>query len=178
MRGNGACAAVGAATVPEFGGGGGGYTFGDQVSLSTRAHVEGALDDWRLTPIANRRSRSSKPFMARLEADATAVLVKELEGQMSSGQLDRGSRRCSIARCRGTICRSHSRRGPTACRSTSSDSSGRIPVQVVNSFALPPDQTNAAIAAIERFKARIRPADTDRAALLAELKDVVERRRA
>ena len=50
---------------------------------------------------------------------------------------------------------------------------GPDPVTMINSFALPPDHTKAAVAAFERFKARIRPADADRAALLAELKDVL-----
>jgi len=75
--------AVVAATVPGFrNGGGGGYTFGDQVSLSTRTHVEDALDDLRLMPIAHQQALAIvRPFMDRLEADATAVLLKDLEGQ-------------------------------------------------------------------------------------------------
>ena len=47
------------------------------------------------------------------------------------------------------------------------------PAQMINSFALPPDQTKLALAAFDGFKERIRPADADRAALLAELKDVL-----
>ena len=45
--------------------------------------------------------------------------------------------------------------------------------QVINSFALPPDQTKLALAAFEGFKERIRPAGADRAALLDELKNVL-----
>ena len=75
-----------AATVPGLRGGG--YTFGDQVSLSTRSHVEGALEDLRLTPIAHQHALAIvRPFMDRLEADATAVLLKDLESQMSAAQL-------------------------------------------------------------------------------------------
>jgi hypothetical protein len=165
--------AVFAATAPGFrGGGGGGYTFGDQVSLSTRAHVEGALDDLRLTPIAHRQALAIvRPFMDRLEADATAALVQELEGQMSSAQLDR-FKMVLDRQMSGSNMPIQLKR-PDGTQFNVFRTFGLDLAQVVNSFALPPDQTNTAIAAIERFKARIRPADTDRSALLAELKDVL-----
>ena len=166
--------AVVAATVPGLrGGGGGGYTFGDQVSLSTRAHVEGALDDLRLTPIAHQHALAIVgPFMARLEADATAVLVQELESQMSSAQL---------GRFKMVLDRQMSGNNMPAQMMTRPDGSkvniirffGPDLAQVVNSFALPPDQTTTAVAAIERFKTRIRLADADRAELLGELKNVL-----
>src|SRR5262245_14139554 len=81
-------APVAAATVTGFrGGGGGGYTFGDAVSLSTRSHVEGALDDLRLTPIQQQQALAIvRPFMDALEADAEAVFVKELEDVMGPDQ--------------------------------------------------------------------------------------------
>jgi hypothetical protein len=44
---------------------------------------------------------------------------------------------------------------------------------VINSFALPPDQTKLALAAFEGFKDRLRPAGADREALLDELKNVL-----
>jgi hypothetical protein len=44
---------------------------------------------------------------------------------------------------------------------------------MINRFALPPEQTKLALDAFEGFKARIRPADADRAVLLGELKDVL-----
>lgn len=165
-----------AATVPGFrGGGGGGYTFGDQVSLSTRPHVEGALDDLRLTPIAHQQALAIvRPFMDRLEADAQADLVRELEGLMSPNQLDsftvmlerhltgKNMPRQIITRADGSNVRVNVFRffGPDLA-------------QMINGFALPPDQTKAALTAFEGFKARIRPADADRAALLDELKDVL-----
>ena len=163
-----------AATVPGFrGGGGGGYTFGDQVSLSTRAHVEGALDDLRLTPIAHRQALAIvRPFMDRLEADATAALVQELEGQMSSAQLDR-FKMVLDRHMSGNTMPIPLKTRPDGAQVNVLRFFGPDLAQVVNSFALPPDHTNTAIAAIERFKARIRPADTDRSALLDELKKVL-----
>ena len=163
--------AVFAATAPGVrGGGGGGYTFGDQVSLSSRAHVEGALDDLRLTPLAHRQALAIvRPFMDRLEADATAALVRELEGQMSSAQLDRFKMVLDRHMSGNTVPIPLKTR-PDGTQVNVFRFFGPDLAQVVNSFALPPDQTNTAIAAIERFKARIRPADTDRSALLDELK--------
>src|SRR5262245_33305460 len=78
-----------AATVPGLrGGGGGGYTFGDQVSLSTRSHVEGALEDLRLTPIQHQQALAIvHPFMDALEADAEAVLLSELGPLVSAEQI-------------------------------------------------------------------------------------------
>ena len=168
--------AVVAATVPGFrGGGGGGYTFGDQVSLSTRPHVEGALDDLRLTPIAHQQALAIvRPFMDRLEADATAVLMKELEGQMSSALL--GRVKILLDRQLG----GNNMPVPIMTRPDGAKVLvngirffGPDLAQIINGMALPPDQTKAALAAVEGFKTRIRPADADRAALLKELKNVL-----
>jgi hypothetical protein len=158
------------ATVPGARGGGGGYTFGDQVSLSTRSHVEGALDDLRLD--ASTRARALdivRPFMDRLEADATAVLLKELEGVMPPNRLET---------FRKLLDRQMS--AASAPVATAPDGS-RVtlfrmapdPRLVITGFALPPEQSRIALAAVDHFKERIRPADRDRAALLAELKGVL-----
>lgn len=163
-----------AATVPGFrNGGGGGYTFGDQVSLSTRTHVEDALDDLRLMPIAHQQALAIvRPFMDRLEADATAVLMKELEGQMSSAQL--GRFKLMIDRqMSGNNMPAQIMTRPDGTRLNVFRLFGPDPAQVINSFALPPDQTKLALAAFEGFKDRIRPAGADREALLDELKNVL-----
>jgi len=162
--------AVAAGVVGFRGGGGGGYTFGDQVSLSTRAHVEGALEDLRLTPIANEQALAIvRPFMAKLEADASDVLMKELEGLMPQRQhttfktmLDRqlSGNAVSMITQRNGMKVNVFRFGPDL-------------TMMINSFQLGPEQTKLALDAFDGFKARIRPADADRAALLAELKDVL-----
>jgi len=163
-----------AATVPGFrNGGGGGYTFGDQVSLSTRTHVEDALDDLRLMPIAHQQALAIvRPFMDRLEADATAVLLKDLEGQMSSAQLGRFKLMLD-RQMSGNNMPAQIMTRPDGTRVNVFRLFGPDPAQVINSFALPPDQTKLALAAFEGFKDRIRPAGADREALLDELKNVL-----
>jgi hypothetical protein len=133
--------------------------------------VEGALDDLRLTPVAHQQALAIvRPFMARLEADATTVLLNELEGVMSAAQLNNframlerqfsGNAVTMVVQRNGMKVNVFRAFGPDL-------------TMMINSFALPPDQTKAALAAFDRFKTRIRPADADRVALLAELKNVL-----
>jgi hypothetical protein len=166
------------ATVAGFAGGraggGGGYTFGDQVSLSTRSHVEGALDDLKL-PSATRDQALGiiRPFMDRLEASASAVLLKEVEGLLAPQQLETFKlaidRQLStrepqtpVVRTRpdGTKFQFFLRRGPD-------------PAQLLNVFGLRGEEAKAASAALDGFKARIRPGDAEREALLNELDGVL-----
>ena len=45
--------------------------------------------------------------------------------------------------------------------------------QMINSFGLPPERASLALAALDGFKVRIRPADADRAVLVRSLKNVL-----
>jgi hypothetical protein len=163
--------ATAAATVPGFrGGGGGGYTFGDQVSLSTRSHVEGALEDLRLeAPTAARALGIVRPFMDRLEADASAVLLKELEGVLPPKQLD-AFRRMLDRQMSSPAARVVTRPDGSTARFFMM---GPDPRLMISGFALPPEQVRIALAAMDGFKERIRPAAADRAALLDELMGVL-----
>jgi hypothetical protein len=168
--------AAAAATVPGFAGGrgGGGYTFGDQVSLSTRSHVEGALDDLKL-PAATRDQALGiiRPFMDRLEADASAVLLKEVEDLLKPHQFE--TFRLSIDRQLSA----HEPQTPVV--RTQPDGTkfqilirrGPDPAQLINAFGLRGEDAKAANAALDGFKARIRPGDVDREALLDELDGVL-----
>ena len=160
------------ATVPGArGGGGGGYTFGDQVSLSTRSHVEGALDDLRLdAPARARALEIVRPFMDRLEADATAVLFNEVEGILAPAQFNNFKSAINL-QMRSTPTQVITR--PDGGRATFFIRKGPDPAQLLNVFGLSAEQKQAALNRLEGFKARIRPADADRAALLDELKGVL-----
>jgi len=160
-----------AATVPgSRGGRGGGYTFGDQVSLSTRSHVEGALEDLRLdAPIRARALDIVRPFMDRLEADATAVLMKELEGVMPPNRLETFRK---LLDRQMSATNASVATNPDGARVTFFRMSPD-PRLVITGFALPPEKARIALAAVDHFKERIRPADADRVALLDELKGVL-----
>jgi hypothetical protein len=168
-------APVAAATVPGLrGGGGSGYTFGDQVSLSTRPHVEGALDDLRLTPIQHQQALAIvRPFMDALEADAEAALLKELEPLMAPEHLA-GFKTMLERRMTGSNMPGQFIVRPDGTRiQVNALRFGPDPAQMLNSFGLPPQQASLALAALDAFKVRIRPADADRAVLVRALKNVL-----
>ncbi len=155
--------------------GSGGYTFGDQISLSTRPHVEGALDDLRLPALTREQALAIvTPFMEKLEADAIAKLVSELHFVLTVGQL---------TNFRTMLERQLSK--PSAVPNQvvrSSDGKtfqvfmrgGPDLTQIINGFGLPAEQTKQALAAFEGFKARIRPGDAERFELLDQLKDILD----
>jgi hypothetical protein len=107
--------------------------------------------------------------MTRLEADASAVLIKELEALVSPGQL--GSFKAMLERQLS---------GNAVQRIVRPDGTkvnvmrfGPDITQMIHGFALPPERASLALASIDSFKARIRPGEPDRVALLRELKDVL-----
>ena len=168
-------APVAAATVPGLrGGGGGGYTFGDQLSLSTRSHVEGALDDLRLTPIQQQQALAIvRPFMDALEADAEAVLLKALEPLMAPEHLG-GFKVMLERRMTGSDMPGQFITRPDGTRiQINALRFGPDLAQMINSFGLPPERASLALAALDGFKVRIRPADADRAVLVRSLKNVL-----
>lgn len=160
-----------AATVPPFPHGGNGYVFGDQASLSTRPHVEGALEDLRLETSTHERALGIvRSFMTRLEEDARAELLKELEAVLTPFELnqvkavlerqlsDRGT--MQIVRPDGGVL--------NVSRFFVPD-----PAQIVQSAGADRSKQARGLAAVERFKARIRPGDAERAVLLEGLRGVL-----
>lgn len=164
------------ATVPGFrpGGGGGGYMFGDQTNLSTRSHVEGALDDLRL-PTATRDQALAivRPFMDRLEADALKELFDKLEGVLPDGQLMAFRTTVNVQLSPTMITPSQIVTLPDGSRVAALFKRGPDPAMLLNSANLPEERKRTALAVFEDFKTRLRPGDADRAALLDELKDVL-----
>jgi hypothetical protein len=166
-----------ATTVPGLTrGGGGGYTFGDQVSLSSRSHVEGALDDLRLDTVTREQALAIvHPFMDTVEARAAATLAKELTPLLTEVQLE--TFKAALAR------------QMTTTGAKGAPSPGSIPPPFnrsaqffrmepdltfrIHSFQLPPEQAARALVALDRFKATIRPGDAEREALLEKLSDVL-----
>jgi hypothetical protein len=164
-----------ATTVP--GGRGGGYTFGDQVSLSSRSHIEGALDDLRLDTIAREQALAIvHPFMDTVEARAAATLTKELTPLLNQAQLD-GFKAALDRQMTGTTrTRRAGPESPVPPPFNKSAQFFRIEPDLtfrINSFQLPPHQAAEAQAALDRFKATIRPGEAEREELLAKLEEVL-----
>jgi hypothetical protein len=173
VRARAMTAATATVTGRGFQGSGGGYTFGDRISLSTRPHVEGALDDLRLPALTREQAQAIvTPFMEQLEADSTAKLVADLHFVLTVSQLT--SLRMQIER------QLSGRPGAPNHVVRSADGKtfqvfmgGPDLTQRINAFGLPPEQTKQALAAFESFKERIRPGDAERSELLEQLKDVL-----
>jgi hypothetical protein len=163
-----------ASTIRAQEGGGfvksGGYTFGDQVGLSSRAHIEGALEDLRL-PSATREQAldAARWFMDGLETDATADLLNDLKPLLTTEQL--AAFRTALAKG-GTAVAGFSVALPQngAVRTVVMQSA--MDVQVAR-LSLSPAQRVQAMASIERFRSRLRPGDEERAALLEEMKGIL-----
>ena len=154
--------------------GSGGYTFGDQISLSTRPHVEGALGDLRLPALTLELAQTIVTlFMEKLEADSTAKLVADLHFVLTVTQL---------TNLRAAIDRQLSGRpaaSATVIRSADGKTvqafmMGQDLAQRIKQFGLPAEQTRQALAVFESCKERIRPGDAERSELLERLKDVLD----
>lgn len=167
-----AAKAAAAATVTGRGfQGSGGYTFGDQVGLSTRSHVEGALDDLRLSASTRDEALAViRPFMDTLEADASATLLMEMQSLLTDPQL---------ASFRTALDRHMSGKGGAAIFKRADGTKVQFVMggmnleQRVTAFGLPAEQHRQAMAAVERFKAHMGPGEAERTALSDQLKDIL-----
>jgi hypothetical protein len=151
---------------------GGGYSFGDQFSLSSRPHMNGALDDLRLP--ANTREQADAivaAFMQKLEADAVEALVADLHFVLTVSQLT--SFRSEIER------QLSGQFATNEVMQADGTKVQRIFVgrpdlsQRINGLGLPPAQTSQALATFASFKERIRPGEVERSALVEKLRDIL-----
>jgi hypothetical protein len=146
----------------------GGYTFGDQFELSSRAHVLGALDDLRLSESIRAHALAVvDPFIESFEAQATSALLKDLEVLLSENQLasvraavnrQLAARPTTITRPDGTVVRLSLTAGPDVALA-------------INQFQLPRWQHALALDSVRRFKDRLR--DADRTVLIEHLKGIL-----
>lgn len=148
----------------------GGYTFGDQLELSSRSHVLGALDDLRLPESSRAHALAVvEPFMESLEAQATTALLKDLEGLLTENQL---------ARVRAAVNRQLAPRPTTITRPDGTIATvlgqfmaGPDVAAAINQFQLPRWQHALALDAVRQFKDRLR--DAGRTVLLEHLKGIL-----
>ena len=146
----------------------GGYTFGDEAGLSTSSHIDGALQDLMLASPAKEKAQAIvKTFVADLEFTASADLLSEMEKFLSEEQ---------FTRFKAALNRQTS--GPFIAVNAEQNSRRVTFVamdltQLVERFNLPPAERQQALAAVERHKARLRPGDAERSALLKQMKGVL-----
>jgi hypothetical protein len=161
-----------------------GYAFGDQIGLSSRAHVEGALDDLRLSSTTKERVLAVvNPYLEAVAERSKSDLLQELEPLLNPGQyLDfksileshsRGNRQDGRNAPAGTI-RSVVPGSPGTFFIKSAASPLGNLEQRIELYRLPAAQSELAKAAVEQHKRRVRLGDAaERVGLLEQLKDIL-----
>jgi hypothetical protein len=134
-----------------------GYGFADQFETSSRTHIQDSLADLRLTGAKKQRASAIvTSFVTRIESAATADLTSAVEPLLTPEQLA-GFKWSLEHRTRDVV--------PLGNRDNLAP--------IVQQFRLEPASNKAALAALERYKARVRLGAIDRSALLTELKGVL-----
>ena len=153
------------ATVRGFRGGT--YGFGDEVGVSSRSHIEGALEDLRLSNVYREQALAIvTAFMDALEADAEAKLIAELSGVLSPAQLAELKMTINRPDPASMFIVTASRDGKPATRVEVRIGALQRVQQIVLMYAVELPQKRLALAAVERYRSRLRPGDAERSALL------------
>jgi hypothetical protein len=157
-----------------------GYAFGSEVGLTSRAHIEGAIDDLRLpADVEVEALARARSFVDRLEADAQDDLLNTMEGVLPaarfldfsaavSAERERGASvaRVVLSRAGGGV---HSVRFTAVAGHLRTTPRSRLEGRI-EQYGLAPTQDRQARAAIERFNAAFRPGEIEWSPLLSELK--------
>jgi len=151
---------------------GSGYSFGEDVGLSSKQHLEGALDDLRLT--SDKRERALPrigTYVEQVEAAARADLLGQMEPLLSPEQLRVFTQALNNQSREVTLRTNVS--GVAATQAIRMMMTGDL-ARRVDGIGLPPSTNKQAQTAIGEYKSRLRlERETDRVALLAQLKDVL-----
>ena len=157
-----------------FGPGSGGYSFGDDAGFSSKLHIEGALDDLRLT--ADKKERALpivQAYADTVEQAAKADLVRQMEPVLSPQLLATFTTMLDTQQRNRVV----TMKGPGEARQVVQVLSMRMGGDLtrrLEAMQLGTEKTEQAKKAIEDFKARIRlGTEPERAGLLAQLKDVL-----
>ena len=155
------------------------YSFGDESGFSSRLHIEGAIEDLRLaSPAKERAVELGTAFAEALERSAKVDLLSEIERLVTPDQLAR----FKMALERQSPVRISFKSGtdhPDAVRLQQMTKQLQLMVGLVNlnrqveQLGLAANEKAQALAAVERFKKRFRPADTDWSPLLAQLHEIL-----
>ena len=138
----------------------GGYGFFDEAGLTSRHHIEGAIEDLRLGTARTAQALAvATSFSADQEADARAALLSELEDVLIPERLAQ----FKAAMDRPTVAATRLRNIPVR------------PWSLLSGYALSPEQRMQAFGAAKRYEAHLLHVnDEQRAALLTRMSDVLD----
>jgi hypothetical protein len=147
--------------------GGGGYSFGDDSGLSSRQHIEGALEDLRLTSDKSERALPIvRAYADSIEGTATADLLRQMEPLLTPEQLTTFT--TVLNSRRGRVVTQSQTGARQVFMMTVRDSNL---LARVDAMQLGAEKTQQAHKLIEQFKTRVRiGSETERTALMSELK--------
>ena len=151
----------------------GGYSFGDDVGLSSRRHIEGALEDLRLTSDKSDRALPIvRSYIEHVENTARASLLTRMETLLSLEHFVTFSRVLDGQQHQITV-RTTVAEGGRVIRMAMAGI-GNLTGQLER-MALPAQQNEQARAAVEEYKTRVRlGSEAERSELMARLKDVLD----
>jgi len=149
--------------------GSGSYGFGDDSGLSSRTHIEGALQDLRLTSDKTERALPMiRTHLDTVEVAAKADLLRQMEPLLSPQQLEAFTSVLN-AQSRRLMFKTNGNDVPVVRTVGSADLAHRV--QAMHLAAPKDDQAQKAI---DDFKVRMRLGrETERTELLSELKNVL-----
>jgi len=150
----------------------GGYSFGDDVGLSSRKHIEGVLDDLRLASEKKERALPIvKAHVDMVEHAATAELISQLEPLLSPQQLTAFTAMLNAEKRRQVTIRTTTKTGEAQVLMMNG---GVDLARRVDAMQLGAPNNEKARQAIERFKTRLRLGhEPDRLELLAQLQGIL-----
>jgi hypothetical protein len=148
----------------------GGYSFGDNVGLSSKTHIEGALEDLRLASDKKERALPIvRAYVDTVEQAATAALISQMEPLLSPEQLRVFTTALNADQRRQVTLKTNTGERQVFIMNVRGDLAARVTAMQLGA---PKDEQ--ARQAIEQFKSRIRlGSEPERSALLAQLKDIL-----
>jgi|SRR5687767_2334154 len=148
----------------------GGYSFGDDAGLSSRTHIEGALEDLRLA--SDKKDRALpivRAYVDTVEQAAKADLLSQMERLLSPEQLIVVSTVLNADQHRQLTFKTTTGDRQVFVMNARGDLAARV-----DAMHLGAPKDEQARKAIDQFKTRIRLGnEPDRSALLAQLQDIL-----
>jgi hypothetical protein len=149
---------------------GGGYGFADEGSLSSLSHIQGALEDLRLASATRDKALPLvTAFGQALDADAAEELLTAMQPLLTEEQLADFKQALDPRSPKRFIVNMGQREGTT----TRVFMAGPSLARRIATYRLTATQSEQALAAIERYKERLRPGDQDRVALLDQMTGIL-----